>query len=79
MKLEVHPENLVNMAKDAIAVAQVNVDKAVTIGHNQLIEFEKSLLTGFWKPIERKIKIMEVGKRELLLAVLGLEFFMTIS
>ena len=63
MKPEVHPENLVNVANGTLAGAQVNVDNAITIGHNQLVEFEKSLPAGFWKPIQRKIKSMEVTKK----------------
>ena len=56
MKSQFHSENIVNVANGTLAVPEVNVDKAVTIGHNQLVQFEKSLPTGFWKPIERKIK-----------------------
>ena len=63
MKPELHPENLVNVANGTLAVSQVNVDKAVTIGHNQLIELEKYLPNGFWKPIERKIKTMAATKK----------------
>lgn len=63
MKPELHPENLVNVANGTLAVSQINVDKAVIIGHNQLVEFEKSLPNGFWKPIERKIKTMATTKK----------------
>ena len=37
--------------------------KAVHIGKNQLVEFEKLLPTGYWKPIERKVKTMAVAKK----------------
>ena len=76
MKPEVHPENLVNVANGTLAIPQVNVNNAVTIGHSQLVEFEKSLPAGFWKPIERKIKSMKVTKKGL---PLGPKFFMTLS
>ena len=70
MKPETHPQNLVN-----VAVQQVNVDMAVTIGYNQLVKFEESLLTGFWKPIERKIKTMVAGKKGITVGsrVIGLQ------
>ena len=63
MKPEDHPENLMNISNSTIAVPQVNVDKAVHIGKNQLVEFEKLLPTGYWKPIERKVKTMAVAKK----------------
>ena len=63
IKPETHPQNLVNVMNGCFAVQQVNVDMAVTIGYNQLVEFEESLPTGFWKPIERKIKTMVAGKK----------------
>ena len=63
MKPEDRPENLMNISNGTIAVPQVNVDKAVYIGKNQLVEFEKLLPTGYWKPIERKVKTMAVAKR----------------
>lgn len=63
LKPEVHPPKLVNVANGTLAVAEVNVCQAISIGYNQLVEFEKSLPTGFWKPIERRIKTMAVTKK----------------
>lgn len=63
LKPEVHPDQLVNVANGTLGTSQVNVDQAVSIGHSQLLEFEKHLPTGFWKSIERKIKTMAVTKK----------------
>ena len=54
MNPETHPDSLVNVATGSLAISQVNVHNAVTVGHNQLVEFQESLPIGFWKPIERK-------------------------
>ena len=47
LKPDDHPKEIVNIANGQIAVPQVNVDEAVSIGHKQLIAFEKALPTGF--------------------------------
>ena len=52
---EIHPPKLVNVTNGVLAAPEVNVSQAISIGHNQLIEFEKSLPTGFWKTIQRKV------------------------
>ena len=61
---EIHPPKLVNVTNGALAVPEVNVSQAISIGHNQLIEFEKSSLpTGYWKTIQRKVKTMAIAKK----------------
>ena len=50
MKPEVLPDNLVSVKNGTLAVSQASVDKVVTIDHNQLVEFKKSLSGVFWKP-----------------------------
>ena len=52
-----------NISNGTIAVPQVDVHKAVYIGKNQLVEFEKLLPTGYWKSIEQKVKTMAVAKK----------------
>ena len=42
---ETHPEKLVNVENGTVGASQINVDKAVSIGHCQLLEFEKELPT----------------------------------
>ena len=64
---EIHPPKLVNVTNGELAVPEVNVSQAISIGHNQLIEFEKSLRTGFWKTIQRKVKTMAIAKKAFLL------------
>ena len=51
---EIHPPKLVNVTNGALAVPEVNVSQAISISHNQLIELEKSLPTGFWKKNTKK-------------------------
>ena len=46
-----------NIANGTVAAPQINVGKALYIGENQLLKFEKLLPTGLWKPTERKINI----------------------
>ena len=58
-----HPKQIVNVANGTLGVSQVNVDQAVSIGHGQLLEFEKELPNGFWKSIERKIKTMATSRK----------------
>ena len=65
LKPETNPEQVVNVANGTLATLQVNVDEKVNIGHSQLLEFKKNLLTGFWKRIERKIKTMTVTKKRI--------------
>ena len=60
---EVHPEQLVNVAIGSIGPSEINVDQVVRIGHSQMLDFEKTLPTGFWTCIERKIKTMAVMKK----------------
>ena len=60
---EIHPPKLVNVTNGALVLPEVNVPQAISIGHNQLIEFEKSLPTGFWKTIQRKVKTMAIAKK----------------
>ena len=60
---EIHPPKLVNVTNGALAVPEVNVSQAISNGHNQLIVFEKSLPTGFWKTIQRKVKTMAIAKK----------------
>ena len=63
LKPEIHPPKLVNVANGTLAVPDVNVCQAISIGHSQLVEFEKSLPTGFWKAIERRIKTMAITRK----------------
>ena len=60
---EIHPPKLVNVTNGVLAAPEVNVSQAISIGHNQLIEFEMSLPTGFWKTIQRKVKTMAIAKK----------------
>ncbi len=59
----IHPEQLVNVANGTIGISKINVDQAVSIGQSQLLEFEKQLPFGFWKPIEKKVKTMAATKK----------------
>ncbi len=63
LKPELHPEQLVNVANGTIGISKINVDQAVSIGQSQLLEFEKQLPFGFWKPIEKKVKTMAATKK----------------
>ena len=63
LKPEQHPEQLVNVVSGTLAPSQVNVDQAVSIGKNQLIQFEQALPAGFWTTIEKKVKTMAVTKK----------------
>ena len=45
---DIHPDPLVNITSGSIAPSKINIDQAVSIGYNQLIYFEKTLLTVFW-------------------------------
>ena len=63
LKPNVHPTKLVNVANGTLAVTEINVCQAISIGQNQLVEFEKSLPNGFWRPIERRIKTMAAAKK----------------
>ena len=81
LKPEDDPKNLVNIAHGmrTIAAPQVNVDKAVYISENHSVEFEIKGAPnwhGFWKPTERKIKVMAEAKKEL---IFDLKFFMMLS
>lgn len=67
LKPELHPEQLVNVANGTVGVSQINVDQAVSIGRSQLLEFEKELPSGFWKPIEKKVKTMAVTKKGIVI------------
>ena len=40
LKPESHPEQVVNVGNDTLSTLQVNVHKAVNIGHSQLLEFK---------------------------------------
>ena len=64
LKPDVHPTKLVNVANGTLAVTEVNVCQAISIGQNKLVEFEKSLPNGFWRPIERRIKTMAAAKKK---------------
>ena len=63
LKPEIHPKQLVNVVNGSLAPSQVNVDQAIIIGHSQLIDFEKSLPTGFWESIQKNVKTMAVTKK----------------
>ena len=63
LKPEVHPDKLVNVANGSHAPSQVNVDQAVSIGNEQLIDFENRPLAGFWESIQKKVKTMAMSKK----------------
>ena len=69
----VHPKQIVNVANGTLGASQVNVDQALSIGHSQLLEFEKELpkivLRGRLKPWLQQ-------ERELLMAP---RLFMTLN
>ncbi len=72
----IHPEQLVNVVNGTIGISKINVDQAVSIGQSQLLEFEKQLPFGFWKPIEKKVKTMAATKKDTQLIfsrVMGLQ------
>ncbi len=76
LKPELHPEQLVNVANGTIGISKINVDQAVSIGQSQLLEFEKQLPFGFWKPIEKKVKTMAATKKGI---AVGTKFCMILS
>lgn len=46
---EQHPETIINVAKGMIGPPSVNIDKAIDIGTQQIKEFERKLLDGFYE------------------------------
>jgi hypothetical protein len=61
LKPEDHPEQIVNVANGILGASLVNVDRAVSIGHSQLLDLEKELPTGFWR---ERLKPWQLQRKE---------------
>ena len=58
MDHKLHPDEIINIATGEIGSASINVHDAISIGKQQLEEFESSWPDGFYRTIPKKVKTM---------------------
>lgn len=60
-----HPSGLVNVVSGKLAPEKVNVDKAYSIGCQQLVTFEDGLPEKFYQPLSKEVVTMEVNRKSI--------------
>ena len=60
-----HPAGIINIVTGRIATDNVTVDQSVTIGQQQMVEFESSWPEGFHNTISKKVITMSTMKKHI--------------
>jgi len=60
-----HPSGIVNIISGRIGPDKVNVDEAVAVGRNQMLEYESTWPEGFHSTLSKKVMTMNVNKKQV--------------